>query len=69
MQRLAGQIAAVQQMQQTWPRVEVVAARNGVELALPAETWLFLAGGQLLHVALGGTEDFCGRFVAARRAL
>lgn len=65
MVKLAGQIAAVRQMQQAWPQVEVVTDRG----ALPAAVWLRLASGQMLHEALGGSADFCGQFVAARRVL
>jgi hypothetical protein len=60
-------ILSVQTMLATWPRIEVVCVRGGEEQALPAEQWIELAAGQLLHQALGGVEDFVGEFRYARR--
>lgn len=65
---LLAAVISVQVMQASWPRIEVVCLRGGEEQVLPAESWLELAAGQVLHWALGGAEDFAGEFRCARRA-
>lgn len=65
---LLANIGSVQTMQATWPRIEVVCLRGGEEQVLPAEQWVELAAGQVLHWALGGAEDIAGEFRYARRA-
>lgn len=64
---LLATILSVQTMLASWPRIEVLCVRGGEEQVLPAEQWMELAAGQVLHRELGGTEDFVGEFRCARR--
>ena len=64
---LLATILSVQTMLASWPRIEVLCVRGGEEQVLPAEQWMELAAGQVLHLELGGTEDFVGEFRCARR--